>query len=94
MQQELGDHEKQPCSLSPLPERPISPSQQGLAEGEEAVMAEADGFCSETIAAAAAAAAAAAFAPGFHTDGQDHVSTAGSECTDALDLLASISDER
>ena len=96
MQQELGDQEGQ--SFSHLLERPISPSQQGHAEGgEEAVVADADGFWSDTVAAAAAAAAAAAFAPEFDADGQDQQPTAGSSgivLTDALDLLASISDDK
>ena len=89
MQHELGHQEGQ--SLSHLPERPVSPDQQGHAEGgEEAVMAEADGIWSETVAAAASA---AAFAPEFSANGQDQLA-AGSGCTDALDLLASISDEK
>ena len=96
MQHELGDHEEQ--SLSDLLERPASPNQQGLAEGgEESVMAEEDGIWSETVAAAAAAAAAAAFAPEFSADGRDQPLTAGSSdiaLTGALDLLASLSDEK
>ena len=97
MQRELEDLEGQ--SLSHLLERPINPNQRGHAEGvEEAVLAEADGIVLDTItAAAAAAAAAAAFAPGFHANGMNQPPTAGSSDTalsGALELLASISDER
>ena len=95
MQQEIGDQEGQ--SFSHLLERPISPSQRGHAEGEQAIMAGAGGIVLDTITVAAAAAAAAAFAPGFHADGQDQQPMAGSSDTalsGALDLLASISDER
>ena len=79
-------------------ERPISSDQQGPNEEASDVAAADHGFWPEAMAAAAAAAAAAAFAPGFHANGPVPQLTAGSGADaglfGALDLLASISDEK
>ena len=101
MQQDPGDHERQPSSSHLLEQHPIRPNQQGHGPSQHAeggaAAADADRLSSETIAAAAAAAAAAAFTPGFIGGGQPQQLAAVSSyvgLTRALALLASLPAER
>ena len=100
MQHDLGDRGGEPHSLSHLPGNPIVPNQQYPAEGAAAV-SEAAGLWPEAVAAAtAAAAAAAACSPAtLNANGRAHQLTAGdsdspSGPTGALDLLASLANEK